>query len=146
MNGGDNLMSKSNRRVQRFAAGIAGTAALAAGIVGLGASGASASPVNAKNALMGTFDCGSVGAGTFVVNSGNAQAATTWNVAHLTFADGSTAVFQPQAFDLTFTFNGQSMTELASKNGPGSTECSISASQDGFSLSGTVTGKVTFTG
>jgi len=146
MNGGDNLMSKSNRRVQRFAAGIAGTAALAAGIVGLGASGASASPVNAKNALMGTFDCGSVGAGTFVVNSGNPQAATTWNVAHLTFADGSTAVFQPQAFDLTFTFNGQSMTELASKNGPGSTECSISASQDGFSLSGTVTGKVTFTG
>jgi hypothetical protein len=139
-------VSKSNRRVQRIAAGIAGTAVLAAGIVGLGASSASGSPVNARNALMGTFDCGSVGAGTFVVDSGNAQAATTWNAAHLTFADGSTAVFQPRAFDLTFTFNGQSMTEVASKNGPGSTVCSISAGQDGFSLSGTVTGKVTFTG
>jgi hypothetical protein len=43
----------------------------------------------------------------------------TWNVAHLTFADGSTAVFQPRAFDLTFTFEGQSMTQVASKNGPG---------------------------
>jgi hypothetical protein len=139
-------MSKPSQRVQRFAAGITATTALAAGIVGLAASTASASPVNAKTALTGTFDCGSVGAGTFVVNSGNAQAATTWNAAHLTFADGSTAVFQPRAFDLTFTFNGQSMTEVASKNGPGSTVCSISASQDGFSLSGTVTGKVTFTG
>lgn len=139
-------MSKPYRRVQRFAGCIAGTAALAAGVVALGASGASASPVNAKTALIGTFDCGSVGAGTFVVNSGNAHAATTWNVAHLTFTDGSTAVFQPRAFDLTFTFNGQSMTQVASKNGPGSTVCGISASQDGFSLSGTVTGKVTFTG
>jgi len=87
-----------------------------------------------------------VGAGTFVVNSGNAHAAVTWTAAHLTFADGSTAVFQPRAFNLTFTFEGQSMTQVASKNGPGSTVCSISASQDGFSLSGTVTGKVTFTG
>jgi len=82
----------------------------------------------------------------FVVNSGNAQAAVTWNAAHLTFADGSRAVLQPRAFNLVFTFQGQSMRQVASKNGPGSTVCSISASQDGFSLSGTVTGKVTHTG
>ena len=81
-----------------------------------------------------------------MVNSGNAHAAVTWNAAHLTFADGSTAVIQPRAFDLTFTFQGQSMTQVASKNWPASTVCSISASQDGFSLSGTVTGKVTFNG
>jgi hypothetical protein len=82
-----------------------------------------------------------------VVNTGEANAAVTWNVAHLTFADGSTAVIQPRAFDLTFTSQGQSMTQVASKNGPGSTVCSISASQDGFfSVSGTVTGKVTFNG
>jgi len=129
-----------------LAAGVIATTGLSAAVIGFGATSASASPVNAKNALSGTFDCGSVGSGTFVVNSGNAQAAVTWNAAHLTFADGSTAVFQPRAFDLTFTFEGQSMTQVASKNGPGSTVCSIAASQDGFSLSGTVTGKVTFTG
>jgi hypothetical protein len=140
-------MTQRMRRARVFAAGVIAAAGISAAVVGLGAGSASASPVNAKDALTGTFDCGSaVGSGTFVVNSGNTHAPVTWNVAHLTFADGSTAVFQPRAFDLTFTFNGQSMTQVASKNGPGSTVCSISASQDGFSLSGTVTGKVTFTG
>jgi hypothetical protein len=139
-------MTKSIRRVRVLAAGVIAATGLSAAVIGFGATSASASPENAKTALSGTFDCGSVGSGTFVVNSGNAQAAVTWNAAHLTFADGSTAVFQPRAFDLTFTFEGQSMTQVASKNGPGSTVCSISASQDGFSLSGTVTGKVTFTG
>jgi hypothetical protein len=124
--------------------GAPGPAVLSAEFVCLGAASAYASPSNAKTSLTGTFDCGAVGTGTFVVNSGNAQAATTWNVAHLTFADGSTAIFQPRALDLTFTFQGQSMTEIASKNGPGSTVCDISAAQDGFSLTGTVTGKVTY--
>ena len=133
-------------RARVFAAGVIAATGLSAAVIGFGAPSASASPVNAKNALTGAFDCGSVGAGTFVVNSGNAHAAVTWTAAHLTFADGSTAVFQPRAFNLTFTFDGQSMTQVASKNGPGSTVCSISASQDGFSLSGTVTGKVTHTG
>jgi hypothetical protein len=135
-------------KVTRLVAGAVGAAGLAMGVVGLGVTTASAAPANAKNAIAGTFDCGSLGTGTFVVNSGNAQAATTWNVAHLTFADGSTATFQPRALDLTFTFMGQTQTQTVSKNGPGSTECSISASEDGglFSLSGTVIGKVTFTG
>jgi hypothetical protein len=35
---------------------------------------------------------------------------------------------------------------VASKNGPGSTVCSIFSSGGGATLSGTVTGKVTFTG
>ena len=139
-------MTKFIRRSRVFAAGVVAAAGISAAVAGLGGASASAAPVHAKNALTGTFDCGSAGSGTFVVNSGNAQAAVTWNVAHLTFADGSTAVFQPRAFDLTFTFEGQSMTQVASKNGPGSTVCTISASQDGFSLSGTVTGKVTVTG
>ena len=139
-------MTKLIRRGRVFAAGVIAATAISAAVVGFGGASASASPVNAKPALTGTFDCGSAGSGTFVVNNGNARAAVTWNAAQLTFADGSTAVFQPRAFDLTFTFDGQSMTQVASKNGPGSTVCSISASQDGFSLSGTVTGKVTFTG
>jgi len=133
-------------RSRVLAAGVIAVTGISAAVAGFGGASASAAPVHAKNGLTGTFDCGSVGSGTFVVNSGNAQAAVTWNAAHLTFADGSTAVFQPRAFDLTFTFQGQSMTQVASKNGPGSTVCSIAASQDGFSLSGTVTGKVTVTG
>jgi hypothetical protein len=139
-------MIKTIRRSRVFAAGVLAAAGISAAVAGLGGASASASPVHAKNALTGTFDCGSVGSGTFVVNSGNTHAPVTWNAAHLTFADGSTAVFQPRAFDLTFTFEGQSMTQVASKNGPGSTVCHIAASQDGFSLSGTVTGKVTVTG
>jgi hypothetical protein len=139
-------MTQRMRRARMFAAGVIAATGISAAVVGFGAASASASPVNAKDALTGTFNCGSVGTGTFVVNSGNTHAPVTWNAAHLTFADGSTAVFQPRAFDLTFTFEGQSMTQVASKNGPGSTVCRISASQDGFSLSGTVTGKVTFTG
>src|SRR5215510_13206167 len=136
-------MTKPIRRARVLAAGVIAATGLSAAVIGFGATSASASPGNAPSALTGAFDCGSVGSGTFVVNSGNAHAAVTWNAAHLTFADGSTAVFQPRAFDLTFTFGGQSMTQVASKNGPGSTMCSIAASQDGFSLSGTVTGKVT---
>ena len=139
-------MRKPIRRFRVVAAGVIAVTGISAAVAGLGAASASASPVHAKNALTGTFDCGSVGAGTFVVNSGNAHAAVTWNAAHLTFTDGSRAVFQPRAFDLTFTFGGQSMTQVAAKNGPGSTVCRIAASQDGFSLSGTVTGKVTVTG
>jgi hypothetical protein len=139
-------MSTRTGRFRVFAAEVIALTGTSAAVAGPGGASASASPAHAKNALIGTFDCGSAEAGTFVVNNGNAHAAVTWNVAHLTFADGSRAVFQPRAFDLTFTFGGQSMTQVASKNGPGSTVCSISASQDGFSLSGTVTGKVTVTG
>jgi hypothetical protein len=139
-------MIRTIRLFRVFAASVIAAAGISAAVAGFGGASASASPVHAKTALTGAFDCGSVGSGTFVVNSGNAHAAVTWNAALLTFADGSTAVFQPRAFDLTFTFEGQSMTQVASKNGPGSTVCTISASQDGFSLSGTVTGKVTITG
>jgi hypothetical protein len=136
-------MMNLNRRMRLLAATLTGAGALSAGVIGLGVAGASASPSNASTAISGTFDCGAAGSGTFVVNSGNAHAPTTWNVAHLTFADKSTAVFQPRAFDLTFTANGQSMTETASHTGAGSTVCTIAAAQNGFSLSGTVTGKIT---
>jgi hypothetical protein len=136
-------MSKIHGRLRVLGATLTGAAAISAGVIGLGAVSASAAPSNAPTAISGIFDCGAAGAGTFVINSGNAHAATTWNVAHLTFADGSTAVFQPRVFDLTFTFDGQSFTEVASHNGTGSTLCSISADLgEGASLSGTVIGKV----
>jgi len=108
--------------------------------------GAGAAPSHARNALAGTFDCGNSGTGTFVVNSGNAQG-TTWNVAHLTFDDGSHGIFSPTTFDLTFSFDGQSMQQQASKHPKaGQVTCSISAVQGDFSLSGTVTGTITVTG
>jgi hypothetical protein len=111
--------------------------------MGFGVTSAFAAPNNAPDAISGPFDCGTAGAGMFVVNSGNAHASTTWNVAHLTFADGSTAVFQPRSFDLTFTSNGQSFTQIASHNGTGSTVCNISADLGGgATLSGTVIGKI----
>lgn len=106
------------------------------GLILFGAGAAAAAPTNAKNATTGTFDCGAAGSGTFVVNSGNSQAPQTWNSAHLTFADGSTDVFHPSAFDLTFSFMGQSFTSTASHSRPGDTTCQISSSQNGFTLSG----------
>ena len=80
------------------------------------------------------------------MNSGNAQG-TTWNVAHLTFANGSHGIFSPTEFDLTFTFDGQSMTQQVAKQPKaGQVTCSIAASQGDFSLSGMVTGEITTTG
>jgi hypothetical protein len=138
-------MSTVIQRIRGFGAGMIAVAGLSAALVGFGAASASAQPVNAPSSTTGTFNCGTVGSGTFVVNSGNTQAPVTWTAAHLTFTDGRTAVFQPRAFDLTFSFGGQTFTQIASKNGPGSTVCRIFSSQGGATLSGTVTGMVTFT-
>jgi hypothetical protein len=115
--------------------------------LGIAASPASAAPWNAPTALAGTFDCGGGVTGTFVVNSGNAAAPTTWNAAHLTFDSGGTGVFSPTTFDLTFTSPSGSFTEQATKgSAPGPDTCSISASQPGFSLTGTVVGKIVASG
>jgi hypothetical protein len=130
----------NNRLVRRsgvFAAGLLGVAGLSAGVIGLGAASASAAPVNAKNANTGTFDCGALGSGTYVINTGNTHApVVAWSAAQLSFSDGRTAVFQPRAYDFTEGL-------VASKNGRGSTVCSVSDA-NGNPL-GTVTGQVTFT-
>jgi hypothetical protein len=122
-----------------------------AGVVGLGAalgtSVAAAAPSHAPSALSGTFDCPNGETGTFVVNSGNAHAATTWNVAHLTFSSGGTGIFVPTMLDLTFTFDGQTSTSQATKgSAPSAITCTISAAQDGFTLSGVVTGTIVHNG
>lgn len=116
------------------------------GAIGVG-SAAYAAPSNAKTSVSGTFDCGGGVQGEFVVNSGNAQAATTWNVAHLFFSGGGTGIFQPSAFDLTFSTPQGTFSEVASKNGPKpTTTCFISAAPaPGYSLAGLVTGKITLT-
>jgi hypothetical protein len=122
-----------------------------AGVIGLGAalgtSVAAAAPSHVPSALSGTFDCPNGETGTFVVNSGNAQAATTWNVAHLTFSSGGTGIFVPTTLDLTFTFDGQTSTSQATKgSAPSAITCTISAAQDGFTLSGVVSGTIVHTG
>ena len=129
---------------------LVGSAALLCA-VGLGAamgtSIAGAAPSNAPTALSGTFDCGNGVSGSFVVNSGNAAAPTTWNVAHLTFSSGGTGIFVPTTLDLTFSSGGQSFTSHATKgSAPSSITCRISAGGDGFTLSGVVTGNVVHNG
>jgi hypothetical protein len=130
------------------------TLALTAGLC-IAAGAASAAPTGAKNALIGTADCGAAGHFTFVVNSANGQGQGTENngnqaqfaPAHLIETH---QVFHPVMFDLTFTFtpvNGptQSFTNTASRpNQTATTTCTISAMQSSpqgtFSLSGTVQG------
>jgi hypothetical protein len=126
---------------------LAGRVALGSMIIaaaaGVGVSTAQAAPVHAKSSLSGTFDCGGGVTGTFVVNSGNAQSAQTWNSAHMTFASGGTGIFVPTELDLTITVDGQTVTSHATKgSAPSTVSCSIAAAADGFSLTGTVTGKI----
>ena len=118
--------------------------ALAAAILGLAifAPGASADPLNARNNLVFPADCG--GQAVQVVVNGNGEFAP----AHVL---GSTAVFVPQAFDLTFEFTPaggatESETDTSSKpNVHGDlVTCSFDVTEvfpDGtFHLFGTATG------
>jgi len=105
---------------------------------------AHAAPVKAKTALSGTFsDCTNGASGTFVVNSGKAQA-TTWNAAHLTFANGGRGIFTTTARNLTITVGGEVVgTEVVSKAAKRNpVTCTITATLGDTTVSGTVTGKM----
>ena len=119
-------------------------AALAAAVLGLAifAPAASADPLNARNSLAFPAECG--GQTVQVVVNGNGE----FSPAHVL---GSTAVFVPQAFDLTFEFTPtggatESETDTSSKpNVHGDlVTCSFDVTQvfpDGtFHLFGTATG------
>jgi hypothetical protein len=142
MKGKRTMEKRLVRRARVFAAGLLGAAGVSVGVIGLGAAGASAAPGNAKLATTGMFECESLeSGGTFVINTGNSHApVVAWSAAQLTFQHGPlagrTAVFQPRQYNF---FNEGLM---ASKNGPGSTECAVTV--DGILL-GKVTGQVTFT-
>ena len=107
---------------------------------------ASADPVNAKEAGLFTAVCGSTQLSVVVNGNG------TFSPAHVI---GSTAVFIPTAFDLTFTFTPSGggvpevETETSAKQNAGrpTVTCALPAqlntviSPEGtFTLSGTVTG------
>jgi hypothetical protein len=108
---------------------------------------ADAAPTHAPNVLEGTADCGPDGTFDFVVNSGRSEA-NTWSPAFVTRSDGATAMFIPSSFDLTFTFPGGADSEtVAKRTAPGPVSCQISAIPGpGFSLSGSVTGRLVWTG
>ena len=126
---------------------VAFISACVAMVTALSATAAVAAPTNVPEALFGTADCGPDGTFDFVVNTGNSQA-TTWTPAFVTSSDGAHALFIPSSFDLTFTSPDGSETETAVKHsGPGPVSCEISANPvPGFSLSGSVTGRLVWTG
>jgi hypothetical protein len=116
---------------------------------------ASADPSGSKNSFTFTANCDNGLSTQVVVNSSNGKGSgsqnnTTaeWSPAHIV---GSTAVFHPTVFNLTFTFTPaggppqtfqQQDTRLGGKT---QTVCSINGSQsdgagDTFSISGTVAG------
>ena len=127
---------------------LVASATLSMGLLGLGAAGAGASPSNAPAATTGTFICPGGVTGTFLLNSGNSHAAQTWNIAHLTFDSGGRGIFVPSSLDLTITFDGQPPVSVNSTKGsaPASVTCTISESAPGFSLSGSVSGRIVTNG
>ncbi len=119
----------------------------AAVLAALSAATAVAAPTNAPSLLSGTAACGSDGTFTFVVNTGRTEA-NTWNPAFVTRSDGATALFIPSSLDLTFTFpEGSDSSTVAKHTAPGPVSCEISATPfPGASLTGTVTGRLVWTG
>jgi hypothetical protein len=119
----------------------------AAMLAALPATTAVAAPTNAPYSFPVTADCGPDGTFTFVVNSGQTEA-NTWNPGFATRSDGATALFIPVSLDLTFTFPGGSDSSTVAKHtAPGPVSCEISATPfPGASLTGTVTGKLVWTG
>jgi hypothetical protein len=114
------------------------------------ASGAFSDPVTAPDRLVGTADCGPDGTFDFVVNSGKAEAPTTWNPAFVTGSDGREGLFHAVSLDLTFTTPFGTFTSVASKQtAPGPVSCTITGSPVSFpeaTLTGTVTGTIVWTG
>ena len=133
----------------------AATAALVAMLV-LAAT-ASADPTQAKNSFTFWATCDNGLSAPVVVNNANGQGSGTnnhpfqaqWAPAHIV---GSSLVFHPASFNLTFTFfdaaSGQTFTnsEVATRtNGTSASSCKIAGSQtdpagDVFSIAGTVGG------
>ena len=131
-------------------------AVLAACLLGLVlTAAASADPTGSKGSFTAWATCDNGLSAPIVVNNANGQGAgaqknntAEWSPAQVV---GSTLVFHPTVFNLTFTFTpaggpSQSFPQQDSRNtGKSQTICSIAGSQsdpagDTFSLSGTVAG------
>lgn len=108
---------------------------------------ATADPSRAPNLLVGTADCGSDGTFDFIATQSNSES-NTWNPAFITRSDGATGLFIPASFDLTFTSPDGSFSFTATKGATsGPVSCDIAGEPaPGFTLTGTVTGKIILTG
>ena len=108
---------------------------------------ATADPSRAPHLLVGTADCGSDGTFNFLATQSNSES-TTWNPAFITSSDGTTGLFIPTSFDLTFTSPEGSFSFAAAKGATsGPVSCDIEgAPAPGFTLTGTVTGTIILTG
>ena len=108
---------------------------------------ATAAPSRAPHLLVGTADCGSDGTFDFLVTQSNSES-TTWSPAFLTRSDGATGLFIPASLDLTFTSPEGSFSFTAAKGATsGPVSCEIAGEPaPGFTLTGTVTGKIILTG
>jgi hypothetical protein len=108
---------------------------------------ATAAPERAPHLLVGTADCGSDGTFDFVATQSNSES-TTWNPAFIARSDGATGLFIPVSLDLTFTGpDGSFSFNLAKATAPGPVSCDIAGEPaPGFTLTGTVTGKIILTG
>jgi hypothetical protein len=118
-----------------------------AALIIMPAAAGSAAPTRAPHLLVGTADCGSDGAFTFLVTESNSES-NTWNPAFVTRTDGATGLFIPSRFDFVITFPGGAESFTATKGaGSGPIECLISAQPEpGVSLDGTVIGKIVWIG
>jgi hypothetical protein len=131
-------------------------AVLVACLLGLVLAGAAAAdPTGSKNAFLATATCDNGLTVPIVVNNANGQGAgqednetAVWSPAQVV---GSSAVFHPTVFDLTFTFtpaggSPESFTQQASRHEAATqTTCTLTGSQsdpagDTFTISGTVSG------
>jgi hypothetical protein len=121
----------------------------------VGAAVGSAAPTGSKNAFQAWASCDNGMSVPIVVNNANGQGTgqeenptAQWAPAHVV---GSSLVFHPTVFDLTFTFAPaggapESFVNQDSRNvGATTTTCELSGSQsdpagDTFSIAGTVSG------
>jgi hypothetical protein len=108
---------------------------------------ATADPSRAPHVLVGTADCGSDGTFDFFGTESNSES-TTWNPVFITRSDGATGLFIPATVDLTFTGPEGSFSFTEAKGATsGPVSCDIDgAPAPGFTLTGTVTGKIILTG
>jgi hypothetical protein len=127
-------------------AAIAG--ALSVGMVAAAGSVAAADPTGSKNAQLLSATCNGQRV-QVVVNSANGQGSGTQNGTQAQFTPahviGTNQVFHPTSFDLTFTFDGFTFVNTASRpNQQGTTTCIIPTQPTrGGTIGGTVTGYFT---
>lgn len=125
----------------RILRGVAAATVLAAGLITTEGGVAFGDPGNSPSASPPfTIDCGSLGSGTFITNSGKSHA-LTWNPFFVTSQDGLSTI-DPTAYDYTISVDGTPVfsPDVAKGSAPGSVTCVLSGGSGGVTVVGTITG------